>query len=119
LYHTAYDSPPYEDHEEYEEEDNKLDLVKDGLWALKAKIKEIKAFNKAFAASLLETKLKLKDMKKHHHHKPSYDYHVSDYTYIPLSLYHRRGSRDISDIPPRYPRFTKISYEEHCRRDRW
>jgi hypothetical protein len=34
-------------------------------------------------------------------------------------LYPRRGSRGISDIPPRHPRFTKIvSYEEHCRRDR-
>jgi hypothetical protein len=29
-------------------------------------------------------------------------------TYIPLTLYPRRGSRGISDIPPRHPRFTKI-----------
>jgi hypothetical protein len=28
------------------------------------------------------------------------------YTYIPLTLYLRRGSRGISDIPPRLPRFT-------------
>jgi hypothetical protein len=26
---------------------------------------------------------------------------------IPLTLYPRRGSRGISDIPPRHPRFTK------------
>jgi hypothetical protein len=31
------------------------------------------------------------------------------HTYIPLTLYARRGSRGISDIPPRHPRFTKIS----------
>jgi hypothetical protein len=31
------------------------------------------------------------------------------YTYIPLTLYPRRGSRGISDIPPRHPRFTKIT----------
>jgi hypothetical protein len=29
--------------------------------------------------------------------------------YIPLTLYPRRGSRGISDITPRHPRFTKIS----------
>jgi hypothetical protein len=26
------------------------------------------------------------------------------------TLYPRRGSRGVSDIPPRHPRFTKISY---------
>jgi hypothetical protein len=31
------------------------------------------------------------------------------HTYIPLKLYPRRGSRGISDIPPRHPPFTKIS----------
>jgi hypothetical protein len=35
-----------------------------------------------------------------------YSYYV--HTYIPLTLYPRRGSRSISDIPPRHPRFTKI-----------
>jgi hypothetical protein len=30
-------------------------------------------------------------------------------TYIPLKLYPQRGSLGISDIPPRQPRFTKIS----------
>jgi hypothetical protein len=39
-------------------------------------------------------------------------------TYTPLTLYLRRGSRGISDIPRR-PRFTKITNEEHCKRDRW
>jgi hypothetical protein len=29
-------------------------------------------------------------------------------TYIPLTLYPRRGSKDISDIPPRHPDFTKM-----------
>jgi hypothetical protein len=29
------------------------------------------------------------------------------HTNIPLTLYPRRGSRGISDIPPRRPRFTK------------
>jgi hypothetical protein len=31
------------------------------------------------------------------------------HTYIPLKLYPRRGSRGISDIPLRHPRFTKMS----------
>jgi hypothetical protein len=31
-------------------------------------------------------------------------------TNIPLTIYPRRGSRGISDIPPKHPRFTKISY---------
>jgi hypothetical protein len=31
---------------------------------------------------------------------------------IPLTLYPRRGKRGISNIPPRHPRFTKISYED-------
>jgi hypothetical protein len=30
------------------------------------------------------------------------------HTYIPHTLYPRRGSRGFSDIPPRCPRFTKI-----------
>jgi hypothetical protein len=30
------------------------------------------------------------------------------HTYIPLTLYPRRGSRGISDILPRHPRFTKF-----------
>jgi hypothetical protein len=29
------------------------------------------------------------------------------HTYIPLTLYPRRGSRSIPDIPPRHARFTK------------
>ncbi|XP_060803733.1 uncharacterized protein LOC132902496 [Amyelois transitella] len=89
LFRAAYDTPSY-DHDEYEESDDlpvgKLDLVKDGLWAVKAKIKELKAFDKAMAANLLATKLKLKDLvkgamiiKKHQHvdyekKKPSYGY---------------------------------------------
>jgi hypothetical protein len=31
------------------------------------------------------------------------------YTFIPLTLYPRRGGRGISDIPPRHSRFTKTS----------
>jgi hypothetical protein len=31
------------------------------------------------------------------------------YTYIPLMLYPQRGSRDITDIPPRDPLFTKMT----------
>jgi hypothetical protein len=34
---------------------------------------------------------------------------VNKSTYIPLTLYPRRGSRGISDIPLRHPRFTKMS----------
>jgi hypothetical protein len=33
---------------------------------------------------------------------------ITNNTYIPLTLYSRRGSRGISDIPPRRPRSTKI-----------
>jgi hypothetical protein len=32
------------------------------------------------------------------------------YTYIPLTLYPRRGIRGISDFAPKRPRFTKITY---------
>jgi hypothetical protein len=39
------------------------------------------------------------------------------FTYISLTLHPRRGSRGISNIPPRHPLLTKlVSYEEHCRR---
>lgn len=90
LFRAAYDTPSY-DHDEYEEQEDmtpgKLDLVKDGLWVIKAKINELKAFNKALAANLLSTKLKVKEllinnmMKKHHHYagehkKPMHNYQV-------------------------------------------
>jgi hypothetical protein len=35
--------------------------------------------------------------------------HMDIHTYIPLTLFPRRGSRGISNIPPRHPSFTKIS----------
>ncbi|XP_063365760.1 uncharacterized protein LOC134654217 [Cydia amplana] len=68
LYRAAYDTPSY-DHDEYQEEDlelGKLDLLKDGLWAIKAKIRELKAFDKALAANVLTTKLKLKELLEFH-----------------------------------------------------
>jgi hypothetical protein len=34
---------------------------------------------------------------------------IFDLHYIPLKLYPRNGNRGISDIPPRRPRFTKIT----------
>lgn len=89
LFRAAYDAPSYNQNE-YAEEDlpiGKLDLVKDGLWMLKAKIKELKAFDKALAANVLATKLKLKELlkkqlvvaKKPHHEKPSYNYQAPSY----------------------------------------
>ncbi|KAF9809754.1 hypothetical protein SFRURICE_000235 [Spodoptera frugiperda] len=91
LLRAAYETPSY-DHDEYQEQDDmslgKLDLLKDGLWAVKAKIKELKAFNKAMAANFLATKLKVKELlansiplKKHHHadKKPSYNYQAPSY----------------------------------------
>ncbi|KAM3964260.1 uncharacterized protein ACR2FA_001747 [Aphomia sociella] len=83
LFRAAYDTPAY-DHDEYQESDDlpigRLDLLKDGLWALKAKIKELKAFDKALAANMLSTKLKVKDLLenhmgqlKKHHHVDTYD----------------------------------------------
>jgi hypothetical protein len=41
--------------------------------------------------------------------KKHYEISVLSITYIPLTLYLRRGSRGISDIPPRHPRFTKLA----------
>jgi hypothetical protein len=42
------------------------------------------------------------------------------HAYIPVKIDPLRGSKGISDIPPRRPRFTKmLSYEEYCRRERW
>lgn len=92
LFRAAYDTPSY-DHNELEEEDDmqlgKLDLLKDGLWAVKAKLKELKAFNKALAANLLSTKLKVKELlanqmrlKKHHHDVPEKNYPVHNYQVI-------------------------------------
>jgi hypothetical protein len=34
---------------------------------------------------------------------------IYSFLYIPLTLYPRKGSRGISDIPPRHPHFTKIN----------
>ncbi|XP_028032519.1 uncharacterized protein LOC114244811, partial [Bombyx mandarina] len=68
LFRAAYDTPSY-DHEEQEDNEislDKLDLLKGGLWAVKAKLKELKAFNKALAANMLSTKLKLKELLKNH-----------------------------------------------------
>lgn len=97
LFRAAYDTPAY-DHDDYQEDEDmslgKLDLLKDGLWAVKAKIKELKAFNKALAANFLSTKLKVKELlassvalKKHHHvevekKKPAYNYQVCNSTKI-------------------------------------
>ncbi|XP_026315802.1 uncharacterized protein LOC113227140 [Hyposmocoma kahamanoa] len=89
LFRAAYDAPSY-NQQEYGEEDlsiGKLDLVKDGLWMLKAKVKELKAFDKALAANMLATKLKLKELlkkqlvvaKKPHYEKPSYNYQAPSY----------------------------------------
>jgi hypothetical protein len=41
------------------------------------------------------------------------------HTYIPLTLYPRRGSRGISDIVPRRVLPKLLSSEEYCRRDKW
>ncbi|CAH0581307.1 unnamed protein product [Chrysodeixis includens] len=99
LFRAAYESPGYE-HEEYpqqyqyqEDEDlplGKLDLFKDGLWAIKAKLKELKAFNKALLANFLMTKLKVKELlasslalKTHQHggyeKKKPYNYQTPSY----------------------------------------
>ncbi|XP_031770758.1 uncharacterized protein LOC113512531 [Galleria mellonella] len=80
LFRAAYDTPAY-NQDEYQEPDDlhlgKLDLVKDGLWALKAKIKELKAFDKALAANMLDTKLKVKDLLENHL-KPIMNHHHVD-----------------------------------------
>ncbi|KAI8422266.1 hypothetical protein MSG28_006153 [Choristoneura fumiferana] len=69
LFRAAYDTPSY-DHDEYQHENDlepgKLDLLKDGLWAIKTKINELKAFDKAIAANMLQTKLKLKELLEYH-----------------------------------------------------
>lgn len=110
LFRAAYESPGYE-HEEYqpqyqyEEDDDlplgKLDLLKDGLWAIKAKLKELKAFNKALLANFLMTKLKVKELlasslalKTHHHgsyekKKPAYNYQVRYATNTYIFMYLR------------------------------
>lgn len=64
LYRAAFETPSY-DHYEHEENDNsmaKFDLLRDVVWAVNAKNKELKAFTKALAANLLSTKLKLKEL---------------------------------------------------------
>ncbi|XP_059046223.1 uncharacterized protein LOC131841880 [Achroia grisella] len=82
LFRAAYDTPAYNNDEYQYSEDlplGKLDLMKDGVWALKAKIKELKAFDKALAANMLDTRLKVKDLLENHlkplknHHHDTYD----------------------------------------------
>ncbi|XP_049868095.1 uncharacterized protein LOC126368233 [Pectinophora gossypiella] len=119
LFRAAYDSHSYDTHSyeapsyeaPYEEEEDlhlgKLDLVKDGLWAVKAKLKELKAVNKALAANVLLTKLKLKDLlknhlvtvKKHHHEKPSYSYQAPAYAPAPQ---YAPAPPQYAPAPPQY-----------------
>jgi hypothetical protein len=45
---------------------------------------------------------------------------VSYFIHTPPTLFPPRGSRDISDTPPRHPHFTKTtSYKKYRRRYRW
>ncbi|CAK1540514.1 unnamed protein product [Leptosia nina] len=64
LFKHAFDTPSY--HDDCDDAEDlkigKLDLVNDGMWALKAKVKELKAFNKALMANLVTTKLKVKEL---------------------------------------------------------
>ncbi|XP_045534597.1 uncharacterized protein LOC106714953 [Papilio machaon] len=104
LYRAAYETPTY-DHYEHEENDSsmaKFDLLRDVVWAVNAKNKELKAFTKALAANLLSTKLKLKELiasgilvkKPVHVHdppekkKPSYDYQTAPQQYEPYAPQH-------------------------------
>jgi hypothetical protein len=41
------------------------------------------------------------------------------HTYIPLTLYSRKGNRDISDIWETHILPKRLSDEKYCRRDRW
>ncbi|CAH2108298.1 unnamed protein product [Euphydryas editha] len=97
LFRAAYDTPAY-NHDEYQEDEDmklgKLDLLKDGLWVVKAKIKELKAFNKALAANLLSTKMKVKELlaqhshvKKHQHETPEKNKIIHNYQPQPHPMY--------------------------------
>ncbi|XP_050674355.1 uncharacterized protein LOC126971883 [Leptidea sinapis] len=77
LFRHAFETPSY-NQDDCDDNDildsGNLDLLKDGLWALKAKMKQLKAFNKVLATNLLSTKLRLKEIvesaviaKKHKH----------------------------------------------------
>jgi hypothetical protein len=47
--------------------------------------------------------------------------HCQSHTYIPLMVHPRRSSRNISDIPPRHPYFTDMTYlrASECTLSRW
>jgi hypothetical protein len=71
-------------------------------------------------AAHIKNQLVFNDCSKHHgsyFHGMLLDREIMLYTrkvkyirtYIPLTLYTQRGSRGISDIPQRHPRFAKIS----------
>ncbi|VVD04583.1 unnamed protein product [Leptidea sinapis] len=65
LFRHAFETPSY-NQDDCDDNDildsGNLDLLKDGLWALKAKMKQLKAFNKVLATNLLSTKLRLKEI---------------------------------------------------------
>ncbi|XP_026492167.2 uncharacterized protein LOC113397829 [Vanessa tameamea] len=97
LFRAAYETPSYDNDENEDDNDmqlGKLDLLKDGLWAIKAKINELKMFNKALAANLLSTKLKVKEliahqitMQKHQHETPEKKRPIHNYQPQPYPMY--------------------------------
>ncbi|GBP46094.1 hypothetical protein EVAR_41447_1 [Eumeta japonica] len=100
LLRSAYDTSGYhQDAVGYDPEPDdgtdRIDLIKDGIWALKAKLKELKAFDKALKAKLLLDKLKfeeflknhLSELKKHHHLHHDYEYEKPAYQVPPSHQY--------------------------------
>ena len=109
LFRAAYDTPSY-DQDDFEDVEDmhsgQLDLLKDALWAVKAKLKELKAFNKALAANLLSTQLKVKELlayqmslKTHHHDVPDKRNAIHNYQVCKLiDIYFFSASRCIPHV---------------------
>ncbi|CAG9578736.1 unnamed protein product [Danaus chrysippus] len=92
---VAFDTSDENDDEQDDDlEPGKVDLIKDGMWAIKAKLKEIKAFNRALVANIKLTNMKLKEIienqiaiKKHQHNlqdnkKFIHKYQILSYTLV-------------------------------------
>ncbi|XP_072939060.1 uncharacterized protein [Epargyreus clarus] len=112
LFRAVFDTPSY-DQEENEEDDldlGKMDLLKDGIWAIKAKLTELRAFNRALVSNLLSTKMKLKDLltnhlpaKKHQHEmiekkKPTHNMYSQPPPYYP-----QHAQYEPQHAMPQYP----------------
>ncbi|OWR53505.1 hypothetical protein KGM_208464 [Danaus plexippus plexippus] len=92
---AAFDTSDETDDEQDDDlELGKIDVIKDGMWVIKAKLKELKAFNRALAANIKLTNMKLKEiienqiaLKKQQHNIQDNKNFIHKYQPQPYQLY--------------------------------